>query len=313
MPERRVNPILAALMQGSVSFQRVFLMFGGPNVALMLSQACYWQTTKDTDDMWYKQETDWFDECGLTRKMLLSARSILVDFGVLEHTVKGCPATSFYRVNEEVLSKYLSGEISKSPNYQVKPVRPKGANWNARKVRTSTPEKGVLSISTESTTKNTTKNTDTDTSQTLNKRVKLKPANQPEPDLLSDEPKPLTKSQLREHQLRENHRAIHLMAGLPEPSTLTSRDRAVVAAADIKGVTNERLAAAWAHAIKTSELKYWPLHCVFEKLHMLEYEMANPVTKIVRRGGRLSQDEIQASSDDAWNSAFGGALVCDQK
>lgn len=94
------------LFDRPIAFQRVFVKLGvGITGALMLSQAVYWSNrTKDPDGWFYKDQAEWEEETGLTRREQETARKKLVDLGVLQERKKGIPCRLFYRVNMRVLS-----------------------------------------------------------------------------------------------------------------------------------------------------------------------------------------------------------------
>lgn len=76
--------------------------------AQFLSQAVYW--TERTEDGWfYKTESQWLEEIGLSAKEVRSARKALKDISLLEEVRKGVPAKMHYRVNVNLLFSYMDG------------------------------------------------------------------------------------------------------------------------------------------------------------------------------------------------------------
>lgn len=78
--------------------------------AQFLSQAVYW--TERTDDGWfYKTESEWLAEVGLTADEVRESRRRLKALGVLEEQRKGIPARMFYRIDVSGLFNALEGDI----------------------------------------------------------------------------------------------------------------------------------------------------------------------------------------------------------
>lgn len=298
MTDRRRNPILSALMQGSIAFQRAFLIFGGPNVALMLSQACYWQSTKTAEEYWYKQDGEWLTECGLTRKMLINARTTLQAHGILRYKVMGCPATSYYNVDEARLSELLAEHYGYDENDEGdEPVRPKGTNWNDQKGRTSMTKRDEPFKGTKNTTEITTEIT------LSNSKSKSDPI--ATDNLLGDEIPP-TKEQAKEQRLIDHYHELYRLTGLPAPPSFPARDKSIITSVLAKKIPIERIAKAWAYVLSKGGATYWPLHCVYEKLSVIEFEMNSHNT--VRPSRLPSADDIKQASEEAWRAAFGGRL-----
>lgn len=259
--DRRDNLALKALLQRPIAFHRAFIKFGSPNAALMLSQACFWQSMKGPEDMWYKTEEEWFEETGLTRRMIDTARASLLSFSVIEYEVRGCPPKGYYRVDEDRIVECLSDD-----NYTDQPERMHiSANSNAhiRQIDcTNTPEHIVSKTTANITTKTTT--------------IK-KPTKKIEPYALFDDDEAPTKDKIsasarnkRDAELREAYNRIHEIAGLPKPISFPKSDQNCLIGALREGATVDRLGIAWQRALETSEAKYWPFHCVIEKLPSLE-------------------------------------------
>lgn len=92
-----------------IAFQRAFISIGaGVTGALMLSQAVYWSTrTSESDGWFYKTQSEWEAEIGLTRYEQEGARKKLKAMGVLEEMKRGVPCKTYYRVNFSVLDNLL--------------------------------------------------------------------------------------------------------------------------------------------------------------------------------------------------------------
>lgn len=322
--ERQFNPALDALMTGSVSFQRAYLKFGGPNVALMLSQACYWQTVKGLGLEWYKSEEEWLSECGLTRRMVETARGILVSLGILKYTLKGCPRKGYYMVDTDRLCEKLCDANTTETGAASFTNPPCCIGGNVHAVLAES-----AMLITETTTETTTDKKDVSVERDINKgKVKEIPpspqrgaatasrgVSSSEQSLLQDDEAPtqerisaLKRAEL-DRELLATFNLIHQIAGLSKPVTMNKSDKKLLSDAIKQGVTAERIGNAWKRALASSDARYWPFHCVIEKLPTLEAEPP----KQSKAKGQLSQDEIEAAARKAWANAFGGALVCDKK
>lgn len=267
--DRRNNLALKALLQRPIAFHRAFIKFGSPNAALMLSQACFWQSMKEPEDMWYKTEEEWFDETGLTRRMIDTARASLLSFSVIEYEVRGCPPKGYYRVDEDRIIECLSDD-----NCTDQPERmhiSSNSNAHIRQIDcTNTPEHIVSKTTTNITTKTTA--------------IK-KPTKKIEPSALFDENEAPTREYLsatarnkRADELREAYNRIHEIAGLPKPIAFPKSDQTCLVNAFREGATVDRLGIAWQKALETSEARFWPFHCVIEKLHLLEAQLKKKPT-----------------------------------
>lgn len=71
---------------------------------------------------------------------------------------------------------------------------------------------------------------------------------------------------------------IHQIAGLSKPVTMNKVDKKLLSDAIKQGVTAERIGNAWKKALETSEARFWPFHCVIEKLHLLEAQLKKKPT-----------------------------------
>lgn len=99
------------LLDRPIAYHRAYCRLGcGITGALVLSQAVYWQARVPMDGnphhqkgWWWHTQAEWYDETGLTRTELTTARGRLVRAGVLEYRRMGVPARGFYRVDLQVL------------------------------------------------------------------------------------------------------------------------------------------------------------------------------------------------------------------
>lgn len=113
------------------AFRRVLGL--SASAAQFLSQAVYW--TERTGDGWfYKTETEWEEEIGLSSKEVRTARKNLAGMQLLEEVRKGVPAKMHFRVDTDLLLEYLSGE-------KTVPVLPKEHNKSCPKGTTGSTQK----------------------------------------------------------------------------------------------------------------------------------------------------------------------------
>tara|TARA_R110001583_G_scaffold18501_5_gene73582 strand:- start:2573 stop:3589 length:1017 start_codon:yes stop_codon:yes gene_type:complete len=100
---------LLNLLDRPIAFNRTFVDLGvGITGALMLSQCVYWSTrTKDDQGWFYKTQTEWTDETGMTRREQETARKKLVSKGYIEEVRRGVPCKTYYRLDREALEVAL--------------------------------------------------------------------------------------------------------------------------------------------------------------------------------------------------------------
>lgn len=116
------------LFDRPIAFQRAFVDLGvGITGALMLSQCVYWHgRTSDKGGWFYKSQSDWEAETGMTRREQETARKRLEKAGFLEEKRKGVPAKLFFRVNVEALEtalNELSSSMADSANQECTPSK----------------------------------------------------------------------------------------------------------------------------------------------------------------------------------------------
>lgn len=88
------------------AFRRVLGL--SASVSQFLSQAVYW-TEKTNDGWFYKTESEWEEEIGLSNKEVRTARRCLSQIALLEEVRKGVPAKMHFRIDTDLLLGYLSG------------------------------------------------------------------------------------------------------------------------------------------------------------------------------------------------------------
>lgn len=102
---------LLSLLDRPIAFHRVFVTITGSVLAgLMLSQAVYWHPRGSAGDNWfYKRQSEWEAETGLSRWEQETARKKLLQVKTLagvcvwEEDRRDVPAKLYYRVNVEAL------------------------------------------------------------------------------------------------------------------------------------------------------------------------------------------------------------------
>ena len=101
---------LSDLIDRPIAFQRSFVrLTKSINASLFLSQAVYWSKRTDDSEGWfYKRQSEWEDETGLTRREQDTARKTLRELGVMEEVLEGIPATLHFRVNFKTLRTRLA-------------------------------------------------------------------------------------------------------------------------------------------------------------------------------------------------------------
>jgi hypothetical protein len=113
------------------AFRRVLGL--SASAAQFLSQAVYW-TEKTNDGWFYKTESEWEGEIGLSNKEVRTARRCLSQIQLLAEVRKGVPAKMYFRIDTDLLLGYLSGETPL-------PVVPKEHNKSCPKGTTSSTQK----------------------------------------------------------------------------------------------------------------------------------------------------------------------------
>jgi hypothetical protein len=153
-----------------IAFQRAFVRITGSiNAALMLSQAVYWSRRVSLPGGWfYKMQTEWEDETGLTRRQQDGARKVLVKLGVLVEEKRGVPQKLFYRVDTERLEELRT----KTPLRMHHPYNP-GTKPPVRTHQTANVNAPNRQSNTETTPETTAERK---TKGTAKKKAELEPA-----------------------------------------------------------------------------------------------------------------------------------------
>jgi hypothetical protein len=104
--------IFHTLLDSPIAYHRCFVDISqSVTAAVMLSQAFYWSSPKrnKTENQWfYKSQTEWTEETGLSRAEQETARKKLRAIGVLEEKKQGIPCKLFFRINLRNLYNLLT-------------------------------------------------------------------------------------------------------------------------------------------------------------------------------------------------------------
>lgn len=96
------------LLNRPVATQPLFVSFAGSSAAIFLSQLLYWSGKgRDANGWIFKTQDEWKRETGLRRSAQETSRRKLRDFGIVEEKYCGVPAQLFYRINFDVLGKFI--------------------------------------------------------------------------------------------------------------------------------------------------------------------------------------------------------------
>lgn len=103
-----------------IAFDRRFVDLGvGINGALMLSQAIYWtDKTNDVDGWFWKTQSGWKEELGLTIAQQRGAVKNLVEFNYLFVQRRGLPARNYYKVNLDQIIQHLRSPFSDDMSHE---------------------------------------------------------------------------------------------------------------------------------------------------------------------------------------------------
>ena len=96
-----------------VAFYRIFVdVAGSVDGAVFLSQLVYWDSKLTGDREWlWKSDREWFEEIGVKRHSLDTARKNLIALGIIETKVKGLPARHFYKLNSIALNDKIEAIV----------------------------------------------------------------------------------------------------------------------------------------------------------------------------------------------------------
>lgn len=131
------------LLDRPIAYHRVFVtLTGSVKAAVLLSQAVYWQKrAKQADGWWYKTAEEWTDETGLTKHEQDTARRDCEKY--LKTDLRGIPATLYWKVDEEALSKDLfdeSGKTSFTESVKLDLLKQQNINRNTETTTENKPD-----------------------------------------------------------------------------------------------------------------------------------------------------------------------------
>jgi hypothetical protein len=160
---KELKKVFAELNEKPIAYQRVYAkLTGNITSGLVLSQLMYWAQTMNYDEF-YKTDKDISDEIYASIKEIRGAKAKLIRLGLIEVTIKGVPAKTYYKIS---LDNIINKIISLPPNRQIvgqtrmykrdKLECTKGTNWNRQKGQTRMYKRDKLY--TENNTENNTEN-----------------------------------------------------------------------------------------------------------------------------------------------------------
>ena len=136
-----------------IAFQRAFVtVTGSITAALFLSQAVYWARRclehEDGERWFYKTQSDWEDETGMTRYEQEGARKVLRGLGLLKEKRVGIPAKLYFSIDGDALEAAIKASATTQPSMRKtsKLVSGKPANSSAEN------QQSITENTTETTT-----------------------------------------------------------------------------------------------------------------------------------------------------------------
>ncbi|MFZ3032235.1 MAG: hypothetical protein WA082_04320 [Candidatus Moraniibacteriota bacterium] len=114
--------VLKAMFQRVVAYTPVIAKAtGSVKLTVLWNQIYYWcDKTTDPEGWVYKSQEDLFDETGLTRKAVDTARALGKKLGIMETMVKGTPPTVHYRVDIDRMVELIAAYLKKHPEKKQK-------------------------------------------------------------------------------------------------------------------------------------------------------------------------------------------------
>lgn len=109
--------LVTQLLQRPIAYHQIFSQITNSVTAgVLLSQMWYWQGVKPKDEWFYKKQTEWESEIGLSRREYDTARKRLKSLKLIDEQLRGVPPTLYFRVNvREVVSAIFNlAESAKS-------------------------------------------------------------------------------------------------------------------------------------------------------------------------------------------------------
>lgn len=120
-----------------IPVNKTFIKSFGLAEAVLLGELCseytYWENEdKLVDDMFYCSAAKLEDRTGLSQYQQRSAIQSLKNAGILETSLKGCPATKYFKINSDKLFNFLTTSSKKTAQLDVKKLQPSN-NINIKK------------------------------------------------------------------------------------------------------------------------------------------------------------------------------------
>lgn len=120
---------LDSLLARPIAYHRAFVdVTGSITAGLLLSQAWYWNRTKENnpDRSFYKTREEWAEETGLNLKAVDAARRVLRAKGFITEKRQGNPSKMYYTLNKTKLTEAIlegararKSHVTKLVSYQI--------------------------------------------------------------------------------------------------------------------------------------------------------------------------------------------------
>lgn len=114
--------VLKAMFQRVVAYTPVIAKAtGSVKLTVLWNQIYYWSDkTTDPEGWVYKSQEELFDETGLTRKSVDTARALGKKLGIMDSVVRGAPPTVHYRVDIDRMVELIAAYLKKHPEKQTR-------------------------------------------------------------------------------------------------------------------------------------------------------------------------------------------------
>jgi len=109
--------IIKSLIRRSTSYHGIIAKAtGSVKLAVLWGQIEYWKDkTKDPNGWIYKSRQELYDELGMSRKEIETARELGMKLGILDSEVRGTPPTVHFRVNYERTIEVIGNFLKQNP------------------------------------------------------------------------------------------------------------------------------------------------------------------------------------------------------
>lgn len=117
--------VIKAMFQRIVAYHPVITKATkSVKLTVLWGQIHYWTSKTNDPDGWvYKSHQDLFEETGLTRKAVDTARELGKKLGIIETVVKGTPPTVHYRIDEDRMVLLVSEYLKKHPQKERRRIK----------------------------------------------------------------------------------------------------------------------------------------------------------------------------------------------